>query len=308
MGFISKQYIKRFVSRYDKEVGIPYYSYTDFVDLKQEAFSFTNSKGIKISYFYYYYPNYKKDKIILFLPGIGPGHTAYLKEIEEICKRGFKVLSLDYTGTDKSEGKYLGSLNTPSEDVNELLDYLTLDKEVIVIGHSLGGYTSLNLLNLRNDINKGVIMAGFLSVESLINSLVKSKFISKQILKYERKKYPIYYDLDNVSFLKDTKKKILFIHSLDDQMVPYKSSLAVIEKLNNKNLMTVTVDQRGHNPNYSEKASKYLQEVFAKYNELIKGKKIKTDKDKINYFKDVSLADLVEQDQKIIAEIIDFIK
>ena len=91
-------------------------------------------------------------------------------------------------------------------------------------------------------------------------------------------------------------------------MVPYKSSLAVIEKLNNKNLMTVTVDQRGHNPNYSEKASKYLQEVFAKYNELIKGKKIKTDKDKINYFKDVSLADLVEQDQKIIAEIIDFIK
>lgn len=308
MGFISKQYIKRFVSRYDKEVGIPYYSYTDFVDLKQEAFSFTNSKGIKISYFYYYYPNYNKDKIILFLPGIGPGHTAYLKEIEEICKRGFKVLSLDYTGTDKSEGKYLGSLNTPTEDVNELLDYLTLDKEVIVIGHSLGGYTSLNLLNLRNDINKGVIMAGFLSVDSLINSLVKSKFISKQILKYERKKYPNYYDLDNVSFLKESKKKILFIHSLDDQMVPYKSSLEVVEKLNNENLITVTVDQRGHNPNYSEKASKYLQEVFGKYNELIKEKKIKTDKDKINYFKDVSLADLVEQDQKIIEEIINFIK
>lgn len=308
MGFISKQYIKRFVCRYDKEVGIPYYSYTDFTNLKQETLSFTNSKEIKISYFYYYYPNYKEDKIILFLPGIGPGHTAYLKEIEEICKRGFKVLTLDYTGTDKSEGKYLGSLNTPTEDVNELLDYLTLDKEVIVIGHSLGGYTSLNLLNLRNDVNKGVIISGFLSVESLINSLVKSKFISKQILKYERKKYPHYYDLDNVSFLKETKKKILFIHSLDDQMVPYKSSLAVIEKLNNENLITISVNQRGHNPNYSEKAAKYLQEVFGKYNELIKEKKIKTDKDKINYFKDVSLADLVEQDQKIIEEIINFIK
>lgn len=308
MGFISKQYIKRFVCRYDKEVGIPYYSYTDFTNLKQEAFSFTNSKGIKISYFYYYYPNYKEDKIILFLPGIGPGHTAYLKEIEEIAKRGFKVLSLDYTGTDKSEGKYLGSLNTPTEDVNELLDYLKLDKEVVVVGHSLGGYTSLNLLNLRKDINKGVIISGFLSIESLIDSLVKSKFISKQILKYERKKHPNYYDLDNVSFLKETKKKILFIHSLDDQMVPYKSSLAVVEKLNNENLMTVSVDQRGHNPNYTEKASKYLQEVLGKYNQLIKEKKIKTDIDKINYFKDVSLADLVEQDQKIIEEIIDFIR
>ena len=308
MGFISKQYIKRFVCRYDKEVGIPYYSYTDFTNLKQEALSFTNSKGIKISYFYYYYPNYKEYKIILFLPGIGPGHTAYLKEIEEIAKRGFKVLSLDYTGTDKSEGKYLGSLNTPTEDVNELLDYLKLDKEVVVVGHSLGGYTSINLLNLRKDINKGVIISGFLSVESLITSLVKSKFIYQRILKYERKKYPKYYDLDNVSFLKDTKKKILFIHSLDDQMVPYKTSLAVIEKLNNENLITVSVDQRGHNPNYTEKASKYLQEVLKKYNQLIKEKKIKTDKDKINYFKDVSLADLVEQDQKIIEEIIDFIR
>ena len=98
MGIISKLYIKNFVCRYDKEVGVPYYSFLDFDGLKMEAHSFINSKGIEIKYFYYYYPKYKDDKIVLFCHGIGPGHTAYLAEIEQLAKRGFKVLSLDYTG------------------------------------------------------------------------------------------------------------------------------------------------------------------------------------------------------------------
>ena len=34
MGFIVNHYIKYFVHRYDKEVGIPYYSYKDFKDFK----------------------------------------------------------------------------------------------------------------------------------------------------------------------------------------------------------------------------------------------------------------------------------
>ena len=37
-------------------------------------------------------------------------------------------------------------------------------------------------------------------------------------------------------------------------------------------------------------------------------KKIKTDEDRINYFKDVSLAKLVEQDEQLFDEIVDFIE
>ena len=82
MGIVSKVYIEKFVCRYDKEIGVPYYTYTDFKGLKQEAYTFNNSKGIEINYFFYYYDNYQEDKIVLFLPGLGPGHASYFREID----------------------------------------------------------------------------------------------------------------------------------------------------------------------------------------------------------------------------------
>ena len=104
MGFIVNHYIKFFVHRYDKEVGVPYYSHKDFKGFKCEDYSFTNSSGINIRYFFYYYDNYKTDKIILFCHGMGPGHTAYIAEIEALARRGYKVLTLDYAGCGESGG------------------------------------------------------------------------------------------------------------------------------------------------------------------------------------------------------------
>ena len=45
MGIISSLYKKHFVSRYDKEIGVPYYSPNDFKDLRYEEHQFINSNG-----------------------------------------------------------------------------------------------------------------------------------------------------------------------------------------------------------------------------------------------------------------------
>jgi hypothetical protein len=68
------------------------------------------------------------------------------------------------------------------------------------------------------------------------------------------------------------------------------------------------VDNRKHNPNYTDNAINYMDSVFGKYYALLNEKKIKTDEDRINYFKDVSLAKLVEQDEQLFDEIVDFIE
>ena len=308
MGIISRRYIKDFVCRYDKEAGIPYYSPSDFDGLKQESFSFKNSKRIEIHSFYYYYDGFKDDVILLFCPGLGPGHTAYLAEIEQLAKRGYKVLTLDYTGCDSSEGECLGSMNMPILDTMDLLDYLKLDKPVIVIGHSLGGYTALSIANLRKDIHKAIIISGFLSLESLIGNSVKSKFIINRIMKYESKTVPQYSKIDNMSYLKNSEDKLLFIHSIDDPMVPYDISLKLVEPISNPNIEIIKVDNRKHNPNYTDDAVNYLNEVFGKYYDLVHKKMIKTDKDRINYFKDVSIEKLTGQDEKMFDEIDKFIK
>ena len=307
MGLVSYLYKKHFVCRYDKEVGVPYYSASDFKGLNEESFNFTNSKGIELKYFYYYYDNYKEDKIVLFLHGLACGHAAYFAEINALAKRGFKVLTLDYTGCGDSKGKYLGSLNTPTRDVNELLDYLKLDKPLVLVGHSLGGYTTLNTISIREEIKKAVVISGFLSIKSIGDALIKNNFFVKHILKYENKLYPEYKDLNNINYLNKTSDDIFFIQSDDDTMVPYHIALQVVEQIDNPHIKTLKFTNRKHNPNYTDSAIQYMNEVFGGYYSLLKQKKLKTNEDKINYFKDVSLAKLVEQDEALFDQIADFI-
>ena len=307
MGIISRRYIKDFVCRYNKQVGVPYYSSNDFNGFKEEAYSFNNSKGIEIHYFYYYYDNYKEDKLILFLPGIGPGHVSYFAEIETLARRGYKVLTLDYTGCGESKGDYLGSLNMPTLDVMDLLDHLKIDKPIVVVGHSLGAYTSLNIINIRKDIDRAVVISPFIDMKSLLNVFTRSNFITKHLLKYENKINPKYYPIDNIEYLKNTKDKLFIIQSDDDGVIPYSISLKVVESLNNPNLKLLRMSGRKHNPTYLDSSVKYMNEVFGSFELLIKNKVIKTKEDRIDYFKNVSIKKLTEQDEKLYDEIIAFI-
>ena len=308
MGIISRRYIKDFVCRYEKQVGVPYYSVSDFKGLKEEKASFNNSKGTEIHYFYYYYDNYKEDKIILFLPGIGPGHVSYFKEIATFAKRGYKVLTLDYTGCGESKGEYLGSLNMPTRDVVDLLNLLNLQERIYLIGHSLGGYTALNVANIRKDVDTAVIISGFLDMKSLLDTFTKSNFITKHLLKYEKKVNPEYYPINNIEYLKTTKDKLFIIQSDDDGMIPYDISLQVVESLNNPHLKLLHMSGRKHNPTYKDSAVKYMSEVFLSFELLIKNKVIKTNEDRIDYFKNVSIDMLTEQDEDLYDEIIKFIE
>ena len=308
MGLVSYLYKKHFACRYDKEIGVPYYQTSDFKGLKEESFAFTNSKGIELKYFYFYYDNYRKDKIVLFLHGLACGHAAYFAEIDALARRGYKVLTLDYTGCGDSQGKCLGSLNTPTRDVNELLDYLMLDKPIVLVGHSLGGYTALNTISLRKEIKKAVVISGFLSIKSIGDALIKNNFFVKHILKYEDKLYPEYKNLSNIDYLKNTTDDVFYIQSEDDTMVPYRIGLEVVESIDNPHIKKLKMSNRKHNPNYTDAAVKYMNEVFGNYYFLLKQKKLKTNEDKINYFKDVSLAKLVEQDEDLFDQIAAFIE
>lgn len=307
MGICSHVYVKKFVCRYDKEVGVPYYVAEDFKGLHREAYSFNNSERIEIHYFYYYYDNYQTDKIVLFCPGLGPGHCSYMAEIETLAKRGYKVLTIDYTGCGESKGKHLGSMNAPTRDVMELLDYLKLDKEIIMMGHSLGGFTSLKVLSLRNEIKKAVVMAPILAIEPMVLRASKSKFITYWVLKYERKVGKAYDKIDLPKYLGNIDKDILFISSVDDPMVPYETSLKIAEDTHNPHIQIIKMEGRKHNPNYTEAAVNYMAEVFGDFNRRVMDKKITSDEERIAYFKDASIARLTEQDQTLFDQIVAFI-
>ena len=307
MGIISNTYKKKLLMRYDKDPAIPYYSVDSFDGLKKEEFSFFNSRNVEIKYFYYYRDGYLLDKVVLFCPGIGPGHTAYLKEINELTLNGYKVLTLDYMGTGESNGEGLYSFNEPTRDVIDLLNLLSLKEDVVLFGHSLGAYTALNVINKRKEINKAIIMSGFISLENEMLFLLKNKFVVSRVLKYETKIEPDYFGIDNIEYLKNTKENLLFIHSIDDQMVGFDSSFKIVKSINNESIQLLETEGKKHNPDYSLDAVKYMTSTFAEYNSLIKKKALKTEEDKIAFFKDKSIERMTELDDEIFSKIIDFI-
>ena len=306
MGAITKMYKDNFIQRFDKDDGIPYYSASDFPGLKCEEKTFNNTLGIEIHYFFYYYANYKSDKIVVFCPGIGPGHTAYLAEIDYLCKAGYRVLTLDYTGCGASKGETLLSINEPTRDVTELLNELHFNEEIVLVGHSLGAYTSLNVINLSHNIKRAVIISGFVSLKAELLGFMKIGLLTIGPRNFEKKVNKEYASINNWNYLKGTTDKLLFIHSTDDQMVSFKYNTNKVMKINNPNLSFRITEGKKHNPNYSYEAinnmNTWMGEYFKKQSEF------KTVEERKNFFIDKPIAKMTEQDPEIMDLVLDFIK
>ena len=78
--------------------------------------------------------------------------------------------------------------------------------------------------------------------------------------------------------------------------------------MNNHSFEFVITDGKKHNPNYTAEAVNYMNDVFSEYNSLVKQKKLKTFEEKKNYFNDVLLSKITEQDNEIWNKIFAFLK
>ena len=308
MGLIIDLYQKNFLQRFDKDGAIPYYSASDFPGLILEQGSFLNGSGNLIQYFTYHYEDYDKDKLLLFCPGMGPGHTAYLAEIETLCRSGYRVLTLDYTGCGASEGERLPSVNKPTRDIMELLDLLQPQEEVIPVGHSLGGYTALNIAHLIPSVRRAVVLSGFIGIADEMIGFVKLRLLANRVKQYEKNLDPLYGTLDNCAYLASTKDRILWIHSTDDPMANYRHNAERAAKLSNPNVRVITVEHKKHNPQYSAKALETMNAWIGEYNRLIQEKKLGSLEEKKAYFADKPIGYMTEQDPVIYDEILCFLR
>ena len=307
MGLI-KLYKDNFLQRQDKDPAIPYYSHNDFPNLIYEENNFTNSLGIKLNYFFYSYKGYDPNKIVFFCHGLEPGHTAYLAEIELLCKSGYKVLTMDYTGCGSSEGETLPSINRPAKDVIELLDYLKLKEEIVLIGHSLGGYTALTVINQTPSIKKAVIISGFVTIASEMLGFVKLHILANVFQRYENKLNPDYKKVNNWKYLKKTNDNILFFHSTDDTMVKYKYNTGKVAKIKNPCLRIYTYEGKKHNPNYSKEGLEYMNMAMGGYFQSLRNGELTTLEERKQYFADKPIGKMTDQDKDVWKIILDFIK
>ena len=158
-------------TRCDDNGTVFYFSAKDFEGLTAEPLAFKATAGHTLQGYLYHYENVIPGRIIVFDHGFGGGHRAYMKEIEKLCRHGYLVFSYDHTGCMESGGESPNGMAQSLCDLNDCIRFiksceLTKGLDISVMGHSWGGFSTLNISALHEGISHVVVFSGFVSVDN----------------------------------------------------------------------------------------------------------------------------------------------
>ena len=293
-------------TRCDDTETVFYFSPESFPELKVTPYSFKASAGHTLCGCFYEYGNAVSDRLIVFDHGFGGGHLAYMKEIEMLCKHGYKVFAYDHTGCMKSGGSSPNGLSQSLCDLNDCITALKAEKslagyDISVMGHSWGAFSTLNITSLHPEISHIVAMSGFVSVEEMIKTFFSGimKRYRKAVLELEKTSNPIFVKYNAVETLKGSDVKALLIYSEDDQMCRREHYDMLKEGLGDReNVTFLLVTDKGHNPNYTEDAVRLLGE-FGKARAKLIRKKNATKEEKEQFVASFDWEAMTAQDEAV---------
>ena len=305
------------IKRFDNTGDILYYSPNDFEGLTFEPITFPGQEGHTLRGGFYYYGERDNSRIIVFDHGMGNGRQAYHKEIDRICREGYTVASYDHTGTNESDGDDIRGFVRSLSDLDHFLKYLESredlrDASISVIGHSWGGFSTMNISALHDRITHVVAMAGFVDVKSIVGQFLPGplKLYAKAIVREEEKSTPGYSAFSAKDSLMRSRAKVMIIHSTDDPTVSYKKHFLPLKKAlaGRENTVFVTLEGKGHNPNYTESAVKLKDEFFAIRDKKLKSGALDSAEAKADFVNSFDWVRMTEQDETVFSQIFEFLK
>ncbi len=318
---ITKQVKKIFTgivyARSEESPAVYLYSHKDFDGLNQKGFDVESSLGHTLKGYFYYYDNPIKSKLIVFEHGMFGGHRSYMREIELLASEGYLIYAYDHTGCMESGGTGTGGFSQSLRDSNEVISALKAVPElsqydIYVIGHSWGGFATLNVPRFHPDIKKIVALSGFLSPKHIIYEHLGGllRVFAKRIYKDEVKLNPDYMEISALDTLANTNTKALIIHSPNDHMVNYKKNFLRLQRelKDNKNIEFLTVDGARHNPTYTLEAVKEKDLFFKKLKKASKKKKLSTREDAEAFRDQFDWYGMTDQNKEVWAKIFTFLK
>ncbi len=279
---LEKQIVKMYrgmaYTRCDDQGTAYYFSAADFPGLQCEPYPFQASAGHTLQGYVYRYENPICGRLVVFDHGFGGGHRSYMKEIERLCRHGFTVLAYDHTGCMESGGETPNGMAQSLCDLNDCLTAIKADarfagQTISVMGHSWGGFSTLNIAALHPDVAHVVVLSGFVSVEELIRSFFSGilRGYRRVIMEMERAANPRFVQYHAVESLKGTKAKVLLIYSDNDTMCRRKHYELLWAGLSGReNIRFLLVKGKGHNPNYTEDAVRYLGQYLQEKNRRLR--------------------------------------
>ena len=292
-----------------------YFSAENFPGLRKESYPFKSSKGHILQGYIYNYDNPRTDRLIVFDHGFGGGHRSYMKEIEMLCRHGYHVLAYDHTGCMESGGETPNGMSQSLCDLNDCIAKIKEDPrfagvDLSVMGHSWGGFSTLNITALHPEISHIVVLAGFVSVPLLIKSFFPGVMApyQKPILEVEKAANPRFFTFDAVKTLADANTKALLIYSANDTMCTRAHYDALKAGLaHKKNVRLMLLENKGHNPNYTEDAVVYLGEYLKEKKRRARKKSLASEAQRKAFAASFDWDRMTAQDEAVWKEILDFL-
>lgn len=304
--FIVNMYRGMMYTRCDDTETVYYFSAEDFPGLSAEAYPFSSSAGHLLQGYLYSYEGARQDRLLVFDHGFGGGHRAYMKEIERLCRHGYRVLAYDHTGCMQSGGDSPNGLAQSLCDLNDCLNAIKVDPrfaglDISVMGHSWGAFSTLNITALHPDISHIVAISGFVSVEEMVKGFFSGllRGYRKAVMRLERESNPYYSGFSAIDTLAASPTRALLIYSANDRLCCRSHYDALKAALGEReNIDFLLVEEKGHNPNYTEAAVSYLAE-FSKARESLLRQENLTKEEKERFVSSFDFEKMTEQDETV---------
>ena len=260
------------------------FSVDDFDGLQVERSDF-ESDGVTLAG-YKYSKNISDAKGVLVVAhGLGGGgHNSYMPIINYFASNGYYVFSYDGMGNDNSEGKSVRGLPQGIISLDDAINHVYTVEEykdlpVVLFGHSWGGYSVGNVLNIHPEIKSAVIVSGCNESRDLIEYQGEqfvggfAKVTIGYVDLYETIKFgKKYTDISAIDGMKNTDAGIMIVHSKDDTTVPTKYGYDKFYKefAGDNRFQFVLYENKGHNYLfYSDEAGEYREQVNQAYKEYV---------------------------------------
>ena len=304
------------LTRQDNPYGIFYYQPEDFPGLNAHPYEFTSHRGHPLKGFFYCYDDPEPGRLIIFDHGMGNGHRAYMREIDTLCRDGWLVFSYDHTGCMASGGRHIGGFAQSLADLDDCIRALKQEKALddrtfSVVGHSWGGFSTMNIAAIHPQITHVVSMSGFLSVERILEqSLGALKAYTPALVKAEQLENPMHARYNGLESLSKTRAKVLLIYSDDDKTV-HKAVHCdpLLEKLEGRsNISFLIVSGKDHNPTFTCEGLKQKNDFFTRYQKAVRKKQLETPEQQKAFMDQFDWEFITRQDMEVWQKIFDHLR
>ena len=304
------------LTRQDNPFRLFYFGPDHFPGLRTYPHTFPSSRGHDLVGCFYCYENPIPGKLVVFDHGMGNGHRAYMREIETLCKAGFLVFSYDHTGCMASGGRHIGGFAQSLADLDDCIRSLKREKalsdwSICVVGHSWGGFSTMNIGALHPEITHIVSMSGFISVERIVKQTLGAlKAYAPAIVAVEQRENPRYARFNGLESLEKTKAKVLLIYSEDDKTV-HKAlhyDPLYIKFCDSDHVRFLLVNGKNHNPTYENQSVIYKDDFFAQFQKAMKKGLLSDRADQDAFMGRFDWWFMTKQDEAVWARIVEHLK